>query len=82
MCKFVYNVSAISSCPTGAHKMVDGNKTSCYTFHISPASWSDAVKTCKSESIDSHLVSVESQKEQQVLVDTIRNDAGNGAAQV
>ena len=56
--------------------MVDGNTTSCYTFHVSPASWYDAIRTCKSESIASHLVSVNSRKEQQVLVDTIQNDAG------
>ena len=56
--------------------MVDGNTTSCYTFHVSPASWYDAVKTCKSEGLSSHLVSINSGKEQQVLVDTIQNDAG------
>lgn len=56
--------------------MIDGNTTSCYTFHVSPASWYDAVKTCKSESLSSHLVSINSGKEQQVLVDTIQNDAG------
>ena len=72
----MFNFSAISSCPPGARKIVDGNVTSCYSFHVSPASWYDAVKTCKSESIDSHLVSIDSQKEQQTLVDIIHNDAG------
>ena len=79
---YTYFPSAIVTCPPGSHKMVDGNKTSCYTFHIQAASWYDAIKTCKSETLNSHLVSVNSVKEQKFLVDTIQHDSGNVVKQI
>lgn len=65
----------VPQCPAGARKLTVDNITSCYTFHLTPKSWSDAVEMCKTEAPNAHLVSVNSKKEQDFLVDTIRSDA-------
>lgn len=74
---YVYNTSCsdVPQCPAGARKLTVGNVTSCYTYHLTPKSWPEAVKVCKSEAPNAHLVSVNSKKEQDFLVDTINSDA-------
>ena len=52
----------------------DGNYTSCYTFHTTSKSWYDAVSECKKEIDISHLVSIGDSKEQDYLVDLIRQN--------
>ncbi|KAH3816561.1 hypothetical protein DPMN_118079 [Dreissena polymorpha] len=73
----LFNQKALPKCPAGARKLITGNDTSCYTFHITALSWYEAVKVCKSEAPNGHLVSVNSRKEQEFLVDTIQTDSGN-----
>jgi hypothetical protein len=72
---FVCFVTDVPKCPAGARKMTVGNVTSCYTFHVTPKSWSEAVKVCKAEAPNAHLISVNSKKEQDFISDTIQSDA-------
>ncbi|KAL4225846.1 MAM domain [Mactra antiquata] len=74
---YVYNTSCsnVPTCPAGSRRFTANNVTSCYSFHVTPKSWNDAVKVCKMEAPNGHLVSVNSQKEQGFLYDTISNDA-------
>ncbi|WAR04741.1 MLRP2-like protein, partial [Mya arenaria] len=74
---YIYNTScsAIPDCPAGSRKLVQGNMTSCYSFHIEPRSWYEAVDACKSEAPNGHLVSINSKLEQQFLVDVMQTNA-------
>ncbi|XP_053377463.1 MAM and LDL-receptor class A domain-containing protein 2-like [Mercenaria mercenaria] len=74
---YIYNTSCsdVPNCPAGSRKTTIDNVTSCYTFHVTPRTWSEAVKICKAEAPNAHLVSVNSQKEQNFLLDTIQSDS-------
>ncbi|XP_052778688.1 MAM and LDL-receptor class A domain-containing protein 1-like [Mya arenaria] len=74
---YIYNTScsAIPDCPAGSRKLVQGNVTSCYSFHITPRSWYEAVDECKSEASNGHLVGINSELEQQFLVDAMQTNA-------
>ncbi|KAK3099537.1 hypothetical protein FSP39_005990 [Pinctada imbricata] len=74
---FVANTTCkdIPVCPPNAYKRQNAdNTTSCYTFHTSGATWFHAADTCKTDSHEGHLVVIDSDDEQQFLVNTIQSD--------
>nr|KAG5693740.1 hypothetical protein BaRGS_002123 [Batillaria attramentaria] len=73
---YVYNTSCknIPLCsPNGITRDVNGH-TTCYTFHVQPATWYEAADACRHEGATTALVAVTSQDEQDFLVNTIKAD--------
>ncbi|XP_060083118.1 uncharacterized protein LOC132562393 [Ylistrum balloti] len=52
----------------------------CYTAHIEPRTYIDAIRACKKEWPQNHLLSVTSATVQQYIVNWIHNDSGLSAA--
>ncbi|KAL5012418.1 hypothetical protein ScPMuIL_010969 [Solemya velum] len=75
---YAYNTSCsrVPDCPDGAHRRTVGATTTCYTFHTTGMTWSEAEKTCRNEGIKSHLVAVNDRMEQDYLVQIIKSDIG------
>ncbi|KAI8797976.1 hemolymph lipopolysaccharide-binding protein, partial [Biomphalaria glabrata] len=61
-------------CPPMAVKNTLNNVTSCYTFHATPMTWTEAYDVCRREGPHSALVSVETEAEQRFLVSHIKQD--------
>ncbi|OWF37285.1 MAM domain-containing protein 2 [Mizuhopecten yessoensis] len=57
-----------------------GSKKHCYTAHVEPRTYVDAIRTCKKGWSQSHLLSVTSAMVQHYIVDWIRNDTGKQAS--
>ncbi|XP_055895088.1 uncharacterized protein LOC106077022 isoform X4 [Biomphalaria glabrata] len=73
---YVYNTSCsnLPRCPPMAVKNTLNNVTSCYTFHATPMTWTEAYDVCRREGPHSALVSVETEAEQRFLVSHIKQD--------
>lgn len=76
---YVYNATcaAVLQCPPGASRLTDPstNETTCYTFHPTPMTWTQASDACRQEGPKSALVAINSLEEQTFLVNTIKSDA-------
>jgi len=75
---YIYNATCaeVYKCPADAHVFTHPatNKTTCYTVHTTPATWSEAADTCRREGVMTSLVSVNDQAEQDFLVNLINGD--------
>ncbi|KAK3100110.1 hypothetical protein FSP39_014947 [Pinctada imbricata] len=82
----VYNVGCNSPgvrspiCSTNSYKRTDGQTTTCYTLHLEPLTWRDAILRCKEFWPLASLVSIETAAEDLFIRNIVANGTDLAAA--